>query len=122
MDMVHQFKKEVIKKSFIIAAVVLCLLVVSGQRRMFYGFLLGFGISVINFHLLSLDITKIVILARLKYASFLILKFFLRYGMSALAMCCAIKYSCNIVMFMVGLLSVQSIIFIENVLGQKQVL
>ena len=120
MEEIIRYKNQVISISFIIFALGFIILVVTQTSAEYVGLLLGFIISAVNFHLLSIDVSKIGALGRRDYQSVLILRYFMRYGMIGLALFCAFKYELNIVAFIAGVFLVQIVLFFDNIKTLRQ--
>ena len=120
MEIVKQYKKEIILKSFFVFLPILFFLIIFNKSNWLYGFILGYLSSVLNFHLMSVDIGKLSILQARKFQSLLILRFFMRYLIMGLVIFCGFLYNLNIFMLMIGLFFVQIVIFIDNLLGVKR--
>ena len=121
MDAIYQYKTEIVKKSLFAFLSICALCVLLSKGILLVSLLFGYSMSVINFHLLALDISKIAILRSSKYSSLLMIKFFMRYAMLALAMVIAFKYTLNIPLFVFGLFFIQIMIVVDNVFNVKQV-
>jgi hypothetical protein len=120
MSDITRYKKKIIYRSFILFALGFLFLAVTQGNKVSFGFFLGFCISVINFHLLSIDIMKVNTFGKNDYQSVLILRYFMRYLMIGLAMFCAFKYNLNPIAFLAGVFLVQSILFFDNVKFVRQ--
>lgn len=121
MGTLRNYRNSIIRKSFLYFSVAFLVLVViiktvkvSGNS-IHYGFLFGFLVSLINFYLLSNDIVKVDTVARSKFRSLLLVRFFLRYVCIGLAVFAAVKYDFNIIAFLIGLFFFQIVIVIDNV-------
>ena len=122
MKSVRHYKNDILKKCVFVCACICFLFIALHKTQVVRGFLLGACISMINFHLLSVDMAKLSILEVARFRSLMIVRFFLRYGIIALAMYGAFLYNLNIVLFIVGLLMVQMIIVVDNVSKIRQTL
>jgi len=116
---IDSYKYKIILKSAFLCISVLIIFLILGHTDIYYALVLGFIISSLNFHLLSQDVSKINILAKKEYQSVLIIRYFFRYAMIALAMICVIKYDLGIVPFVLGFFSVQAVLIIDNIYSKR---
>lgn len=121
MNNVVQFKNNIIRKSLCMAGIVCLALYLFADIRWIGGFGLGCVISMVNFHLLSLDISKMTSLGHTQFRSLLIIRFFLRYGMIGLAIYVAFLHNLNIILFTVGLFMIQIMIIFDTFRGRQTV-
>ncbi len=120
MDTVRQYRNEILRKCLCICVFVCLSFIAFRRTELLRGFLLGAGVSMVNFHLLAVDMTRFSILELKRFPSFMILRFFLRYGLIALAVYVSFLYGLNIILFAGGLFLVQLIIIVDNLSKMKQ--
>ena len=120
MDTVRRYRNSILRKCLVVCGCMCCCFVALHKTPLLSGFLLGASISMINFYLLAVDMTKLSIFDLSRFRSFMIVRYFLRYGIVALALYSAVLYGLNIVLFVIGLLLVYMTIMIENVVKVKQ--
>lgn len=122
MNDLRKYKSTIILKCLIGNLIIVGVLFFLAKESMnFISLIMGTIISVFNFSLLSKDIAKMPNLEKRGFASLMIIRFFMRYVMIALAMFVALKYEMNIILFIIGLFSVQLTLIADNFIKLRQV-
>jgi len=119
MESLRAFKNGIIKRTIFFAIPVA--VVLSSHFSSCAAFLLGLSVGLLNFHLLSRDVSNMTVLPQKRFTSILMINYFLRYGMIGLAIVCAITYSLSVPYFCIGLFFIQGVIIINTLFIQRQV-
>ncbi len=91
------------------------ILAVFWSKSVGFGFIAGVLISIINFQLLSMDALQMSGMATSKAGTFIIGRYFVRYGMILVSLVLIAKYTTfNLLAACLGLFVVQGILFIEH--------
>ena len=114
-DNIHVF----IRNTQIIAAISGFLggiiLIMFWSKSVGFGFIAGAFISIVNFKLLSMDALQMSGMATSKAGTFIIGRYFVRYGMILVSLVLIAKYSTfNLVAACLGIFVVQGILIIER--------
>ena len=91
------------------------ILIMFWSKSVGFGFIAGAFISIVNFKLLSMDALQMSGMATSKAGTFIIGRYFVRYGMILVSLMLIAKYSTfNLVAACLGLFVVQGILIIER--------
>ena len=120
MDLIKEYKKKIILQSLKFFTLVFIICVVINKNSFTLAFLLGFCLSIVNFHLLSKEASKLPQLAQNGFRAFILIRYFFRYFMMALGTYVALLHELNIYLFAIGLFTIQITIYADTLIANKQ--
>ena len=121
MNTVHVYMGRIIRNCLVMCAAISGVFILLNRMDWLGGYCLGVGISIVNFYIMALDTEKAIVRRSRNGRSFLIIRFFLRYSMIALAMYVTFLHGLAIVAFMAGVLAIQTVLLIEYTLWPRLV-
>lgn len=114
MNDVIAFRRQTIRTLLIVGLPASFGLYLCGAHMKAVSYLFGLSLSIINFYLLSTDITKVFFTEKRRGQGFLVIRYFLRYGVIAGSFAIAVMNGCHVPAFIIGFFSCQILLLLRG--------